>query len=106
MPNVQEIEARDFVEQVEAQQGLVLVDFFAQWCGPCKMISPIVEEIATEFDTLKVVKVDADNAQNVMRKFGIRSIPTLVLFKDGEVEASKIGALSLPKLREFVSENL
>ncbi|GLR70570.1 thioredoxin [Agaribacter marinus] len=106
MTNVQEIMANDFAEQVEAHQGTVLVDFFAQWCGPCKVIAPIVEEVATEFDTLKVVKVDADNAQELMQKYGIRSIPTLVMFKDGELEASNVGAVSLPKLREFVSENL
>lgn len=105
MTNVQEITENEFAEQVEGQQGLTLVDFYAQWCGPCKAISPIVEEIATEFEALKVVKVDADEAQDVMRKYAIRSIPTLVLFKDGKPVATKVGALSLPKLREFVTNS-
>lgn len=105
MTNVQEITENEFARQVETQQGLTLVDFYAQWCGPCKVISPIVEEVASEFKALKVVKVDADEAQDVMRKYAIRSIPTLVLFKDGKPIATTVGALSLPKLREFISQS-
>ena len=105
MTQVIEVTENDFNEQVESHQGAVLVDFFAEWCGPCKMITPIVEEIAKEFTTLKVVKIDADRAQTLMRQFGIRGIPTLLLFKDGKVIATKVGALSLPQLREFVIEN-
>lgn len=106
MTQVQEISADDFAVQVETHQGAVLVDFFAQWCGPCKMITPIVEQIAEEFSALKVVKIDADNAQDLMRQFGIRGIPTLLLFKDGKVVATKIGALSHSQLKEFVEANL
>lgn len=106
MGKVQEIVANDFAAEVEAQQGPVLVDFFAQWCAPCKMIAPIVDEVASEFDALKVVKIDADKAQELMRKFGVRGIPTLLLFENGKVVASKVGAVSLPVLREFVAQNV
>ena len=105
MSNVKTISADDFNEQVECHKGFVLVDFFAQWCGPCKIIAPIVEEIAIEFTHLKVVKVNADNTQDIMRQFGIRGIPTLLLFKDGKVSATKVGALSLPQLRDFINAN-
>lgn len=106
MSKVLEINATSFSEQVEQHQGLVLVDFFADWCGPCKMIAPIVEEIAAEFSNLKVIKINADSAQELMRQFGIRGIPTLLLFKDGKVIATKVGALSLPQLREFINANI
>ncbi|GLS91404.1 thioredoxin [Psychromonas marina] len=105
MSNVNEINATDFKTQVIEHNGLVLVDFFAQWCGPCKMIAPIIDEIATEFSTLKVVKVDADKAQALMLQFGIRGIPTLLLFNEGKVVATKVGALSLTQLREFINAN-
>jgi len=106
MSQVTEIEAVSFAEQVEQHDGFVLVDFFAEWCGPCKMIAPILDEVSTEFTDLKIVKVNADNAQDIMRQFGIRGIPTLLLFKDGKVTATKVGALSLPQLRDFISENI
>ncbi|WP_158970961.1 thioredoxin [Paraglaciecola sp. L3A3] len=106
MKNVTEIVGNDFATEVEAQQGPVLVDFFAHWCAPCKVISPLIEEIATEYEAVKVVKVDADEAQDIMVKFGVRSIPTLLLFNQGKVVASSVGAISLPKLREFVSQGL
>ncbi|NQY65789.1 MAG: thioredoxin [Alteromonadaceae bacterium] len=103
MSEVREINSNEFVQEVENHQGKVLVDFFAPWCGPCKMIAPIVDQISQEKSDLKVVKVDADNAQALMVKFGIRGIPTLLLFNDGEVLASKVGAASLTQIREFVS---
>lgn len=106
MSNVTEILAVDFAEQVEAHDGFVLVDFYADWCGPCKMIAPFVAEIATEFPALKVIKINADNAQALMSQFGIRGIPTLLLFKDGKVTATKVGALSLPELRDFITANI
>lgn len=106
MSNVNVIASTDFVTQVENHNGLVLVDFFAEWCGPCKMIAPILDEISLEFNDLKIVKIDADNAQQLMQQFGIRGIPTLLLFKDGKVVATKVGALSLPQLREFINEKI
>ena len=103
---VKEIVAENFAAEVLAQQGVVLVDFFAPWCAPCKMIAPLLNEVATEFDGLKVVKIDADNAESVMRQFGIRGVPTLLLFKNGEVVGSKVGGVPLVKMREFVLPTL
>ena len=84
-----------------------LVDFWAEWCGPCKMIAPIVEEAAGEYaDKLSVVKLNVDESPNIAQKFGIRSIPTLMLFKDGAVQAQKLGAMSKSQLTEFLDTNL
>ena len=84
-----------------------LVDFWAEWCGPCKMIAPFLDEAATEYaDKLSVVKLNVDESPNVAAKFGIRSIPTLMLFKDGAVQAQKVGAFSKSQLTEFLDSNL
>jgi len=84
-----------------------LVDFWAEWCGPCKMIAPILEEAAGEYgDKLSVVKLNVDESPNIAQKFGIRSIPTLMLFKDGAVQAQKLGAMSKSQLTEFLDTNL
>jgi len=85
----------------------VLLDFWAEWCGPCKMIAPVLEEVAVSHaDKLAVVKLNVDENPNIAQKFGIRSIPTLVLFKDGEVQAQKMGAMSKSQLDEFLDTNL
>ncbi|MDA0705170.1 MAG: thioredoxin TrxA [Proteobacteria bacterium] len=85
----------------------VLIDFWAEWCGPCKMIAPILDEAATEFaDRLTVVKLNIDENPNTAQKFGIRSIPTLMLFKDGSVQAQKLGAMSKSQLTAFLETNL
>ena len=84
-----------------------LVDFWAEWCGPCKMIAPFLDEAATEYaDKLSIVKLNVDESPNVAAKFGIRSIPTLMLFKDGAVQAQKVGAFSKSQLTEFLDSNL
>jgi thioredoxin 1 len=103
MSNVVEINSEQFVSEVEQHNGKVLVDFYAPWCGPCKMISPIVDQISTEFSELKVVKVNADNAQELMVRFGIRGIPTLLLIENGELINTKVGAASMSQIKEFVS---
>ena len=85
----------------------VLVDYWAEWCGPCKMIAPILEEIAGDYDgKVKITKLNIDENPGTPPKFGIRGIPTLMLFKNGEVEATKVGALSKSQLTAFLDSNL
>jgi thioredoxin 1 len=85
----------------------VLVDFWAEWCGPCKMIAPILDEIATEYEgKIKVCKVDVDSNNETATKFNVRGIPTLLLFKNGAIEATKVGALSKAQLVEFVESTI
>ena len=85
----------------------VLVDYWAEWCGPCKVIAPVLEEIATEYDgKMKVCKLDIDANGETPPKYGIRGIPTLMLFKNGNVEATKVGALSKSQLTAFLDSNI
>ncbi len=85
----------------------VLVDFWAEWCGPCKTLAPILENISSEYDgRLIVAKVNVDDSQKIAIKFGIRGIPTMLLFKNGQVEATKVGALSKAELSNFLDENI
>jgi thioredoxin 1 len=85
----------------------VLIDFWAEWCGPCKMIAPILDEAADEYaDRMTVAKLNIDENPNTAQKFGIRSIPTLMLFKDGAVHAQKLGAMSKSQLTAFLETNL
>lgn len=85
----------------------VLVDYWAEWCGPCKMIAPLLEEIAEQYgDRLKVAKLNIDENPDTPPKYGIRGIPTLMLFKQGEVEATKVGALSKSQLTAFLDSNI
>ena len=98
----------DSFEQEVLQASVpVLVDYWADWCGPCKMISPILDEVAKEYaGKLKVCKLNIDENQATPPKFGIRGIPTLMLFKNGNVEATKVGALSKSQLTAFVDSNI
>ena len=85
----------------------VLVDYWAEWCGPCKMIAPILEEIASEYNgKVKIAKLNIDDNPQTPPKYGIRGIPTLMLFKNGEVEATKVGALSKSQLTAFLDSNI
>ena len=84
-----------------------LVDFWAEWCGPCKMIAPFIDEAASEYaEKLSVVKLNVDESPNIAAKFGIRSIPKVMLFKDGDVQAQKVGAFSKSLITEFLDTNL
>jgi thioredoxin 1 len=85
----------------------VLLDFWAEWCGPCKMIGPLLDEAAVEYaDRLTIAKINIDENPNTPQKFGIRSIPTLMIFKDGAVHAQKLGAMSKSQFTEFLDTNL
>jgi thioredoxin 1 len=97
----------DFSEKIKASQLPVLVDFWAAWCQPCKMIAPILDEIADQYQgRLVVAKVNVDESQEVPTQYGIRGIPTLILFKGGEAEAQKVGALNKAQLVAFIDSHL
>jgi thioredoxin 1 len=96
-----------FSQDVLKSEKPVLLDFWAEWCGPCKMIAPILDEIATEYqDRIKIAKLNIDENPQTPPKFGIRGIPTLILFKNGTVEAQKVGAVSKSQLSAFLDSNL
>jgi thioredoxin 1 len=85
----------------------VLVDYWAEWCGPCKMIAPILDEVSAAYqDKLKIAKMNVDENREIPAKFGIRGIPTLMLFKDGQLAATKVGAMSKAQLTAFIDQQL
>jgi thioredoxin 1 len=107
MKNVYEADDSNFDSMVLKAQGPVLVDFSATWCGPCKKLEPIVHEIASEYDgRIKVVKVDVDRAQATAMKYGVLSVPTLLIFRDGAVKDQNVGLLSKKALADRVDRVL
>ena len=107
MADISHVSDSSFEAEVLNSDVPVLVDYWAEWCGPCKVIAPVLEEIADEYDgKMKVCKLDIDANEDTPPKYGIRGIPTLMLFKNGVVEATKVGALSKSQLTAFLDSNL
>ncbi len=102
-----EVDDQSFETEIEKADGLAMVDFWAEWCGPCRMVSPIVEELAEEYeDQIKVAKVDVDESQRTAQKFNVRSIPSILFFKDGEHVDTVVGAVPKGQLEEKIEDHL
>ncbi len=97
------INENEFDSTVE--KGLVLVDFFANWCGPCKMLSPILEKLSTEYEDVEIVKVDIDKSQQLALQHQVQSIPTLLLFKDGKIVSRNVGFLAEAQLKSLLDQH-
>ena len=105
--NIIHVTDGDFEEKVLNSDKPILIDYWAEWCGPCKFIAPLIEQIADEFDgRLTVAKMDVDSNPAMPMKFGIRGIPTMMIFRDGSVQATKVGAVSIGQLKAWVEENI
>lgn len=99
-----DINQRDFNREVMNQKGIVVVDFWAKWCGPCKMLTPILEDLEEEIDNLKVVRVDIDENSDLVNMYGIQSVPTLKIFKNGSLVTTKVGFLPKDVLRNTLKQ--
>ncbi len=105
--NIVHVSDASFEQEVLNASGPVLIDYWAEWCGPCKMIAPIIDELAEEYgEKIKIAKFNIDENPETPPKYGIRGIPTLMLFKNGNVEATKVGAVSKSQLAAFIDSNL
>ncbi|TNB87786.1 thioredoxin TrxA [Pseudomonas sp. Fig-3] len=104
---IKHVSDASFEADVLKAEGAVLVDYWAEWCGPCKMIAPVLDEIAGAYaGKLTIAKLNIDENQETPPKYGVRGIPTLMLFKNGNVEATKVGALSKSQLAAFIDANI
>ncbi|NLD53959.1 MAG: thioredoxin TrxA [Burkholderiaceae bacterium] len=105
--SIKQVSSDSFEADVLKAEAPVLVDYWAEWCGPCKMIAPILDEVSRDYaDKLEVAKVNVDDNQEIASRYGIRGIPTLMLFRNGAVVATKVGALSKSQLTAFLDSNL
>ncbi|MCK6425427.1 MAG: thioredoxin TrxA [Burkholderiaceae bacterium] len=104
---IKHVSDASFEQDVIQSDKPVLVDYWAEWCGPCKMIAPILDDVAGQFgEKLQIAKMNVDENRNVPAQFGIRGIPTLMIFKNGQLAATRVGALSKAQLTDFINQNI
>jgi thioredoxin 1 len=104
---IKHVSDQSFEADVLKSSKPVLVDYWAEWCGPCKMIAPVLDELAAQYgDSLQIAKMNVDENRDIPAKFGIRGIPTLMLFQGGELKATKVGAMSKTQLAQFIDGQL
>ena len=98
-----ELEEKNWEEEISTP-GIIVVDFFADWCGPCKSLARTLEELSEELDSVKFVKINVEDCDSVAEKFGIRNIPTLIIFKDGEMKKKSVGSIPKDKIKQLIEE--
>ena len=101
---IKHVKASEFNNEVLKADKPVLVDFWADWCGPCKMVGPVLEEVAAEQDAVKICKIDVDKQMSLALKYNVASIPTMLLFKNGQVSATNIGYIDKKQIMEFIAQ--
>lgn len=99
---LKELTTEDFEQEIK--DGIVIVDFYAVWCGPCKMMHPIMEQLKDLYDDIKIIKVNVDNHEELSRKYGIMSIPTIILFKNGTIAEKNVGFLPLENIKTWIEQ--
>ena len=102
--SVLNVNSKNFNEEIK--EGIVLVDFFANWCGPCKMLSPIVDQVSNEFSNVKFLKLNVDESSDIAGNYNIMSIPALLLFKDGVLISKSVGFISAEELKDFIVQSM
>ena len=106
MSNVKNITDSDFESEVLKSDSPVLIDFWAEWCGPCKVLGPVIDEVSNEISEVKFTKLNIDENPETAPKYGIRGIPTVMIFKNGELAATNVGVMSKSELTTFIKDNI